>query len=649
MTVSITRTGDIARVTLDNPPVNALGKAQRAGLAAAVTQTNAMEGLRAVVLHCAGRSFVAGADIREFGKPPMPPHLPDVLAAIEDARAPWIAAIHGHALGGGLELALACRYRVATRVAKMGLPEVTLGLIPGAGGTVRLPRVIPAHRALEMVAGGKPISAAKALELGLINALANADVVAEAVQFAEGLGSGADPGPVLARPVLNPDPDAFEGLAVKLAKRARGQNSPIVAIAALRRALELPASDAMAAERADFLRLRDDPQSKALSHVFFAERAAGRLDRLKGVDVPKLEHIGVVGGGTMGAGIAAACLLAGLRVSLLEQTSEAADAALTRVVAILQDSLSRGVISAERHAALRAAFGTTQEVADLSGAQLVIEAVFEDFDVKSQLLAKLEAATNPDCVLATNTSYLDVNALSATLRDPSRLVGLHFFAPAHVMKLLEIVVPDAVSDRALATGAALAKRLGKITVFAGVCDGFVANRIMAAYRGACERMLLDGALPWQVDAAMTSFGFAMGLFQVQDMSGLDIAWAMRKRRAAEGRQPADYVRIPDLMCEVGRLGRKVGRGWYDYSSGKAQPDEEVEALIIAESHAQGVARQSFDAQTIMDRILSTIQREADATLAEGVARSADDIDVVMINAFGFPRWTGGPMHMRMSG
>ena len=646
MTVFVTQEGDIARVTLDNPPVNALGQAQRAGLAEAVAQTNAMPGLRAVVLHCAGRSFVAGADIREFGKPPMEPHLPDVLAQIEGAHVPWIAAIHGTALGGGLELALACRYRVAARGAKLGLPEVTLGLIPGAGGTVRLPRIIPATYALEMVAGGKPISATRAADLGLVDQLAEGDLLDSALHFAATLAERPDPGPVLARPVLHPDPAAFDALATKLDKRARGQNSPKEAVAALRRALTLPAPEALAAERTAFLRLRDDPQSKALAYVFFAERAAGRLDRLKDVRAPVPERIGVVGGGTMGAGIAAACVLAGLRVTLLEQTAEASEAAKGRVMGILQDSLARGVIGADRHAACVAAFTATNDPADLSDAQLVIEAVFEDFDVKKAVLAQLETVTAPDCVLATNTSYLDVSALAATMADPSRLVGLHFFSPAHVMKLLEIVVPDAVSDHALATGAALAKALGKITVFAGVCDGFIANRIMSAYRADCEHMLEEGALPWQIDAAMVAFGFPMGIYQMQDLAGLDIAWAMRKRRAAEGKRPANYVRIPDILCEAGRFGRKAGRGWYDYSSGKPVPDPEVERVILDESARKGIARQDFGAEAIMARILSVMQAEGDAILREGIAARADDIDVVMINAFGFPRWTGGPMYLR---
>jgi 3-hydroxyacyl-CoA dehydrogenase len=649
MTVTITRDGAIARVTIDNPPVNALGQAQRAALADAVATTNAMDGLEAVILTCAGRSFVAGADIREFGQPPVPPHLPDVLALIEAAHVPWIAAIHGTALGGGLELALACRFRVAARSARMGLPEVTLGLIPGAGGTVRLPRVIPAMAALDMVAGGKPIAAPRAADLGLVDQIADGDLLVAATRFAETLADRPDPGPVLARPVLNPDPDGFAALATKLERRARGQNAPVAAVAAMRRALDMPPAEALAQERAAFLHLRDDPQSKALAHVFFAERSAGRLDRLKGQDATVVERVGVVGGGTMGAGIAAACLLAGLRVTLLEQTEAAAETARGRVAEILKDSLARGVIDPARHAAHVAAFAPTHDPSALADAQLVIEAVFEDFDVKAAVLAQLVAVTPPDCILATNTSYLDVNALAATLPDPQRLVGLHFFSPAHVMKLLEIVVPDAVSDSALATGAAFAKRLGKITVFAGVCDGFIANRIMSAYRSECEHMLEAGAMPWDIDAAMADFGFPMGMFQMQDMAGLDIAWAMRKRRAAEGKRPANYVHIPDILCEAGRFGRKAGRGWYDYSTGKPVPDEEVERVILAESARKGISRQQMSAEAIMDRILSAIQAEGDAILQDGIARSADDIDVVMINAFGFPRWTGGPMYLRKSG
>lgn len=643
MPVSVTFENSLAVVTIDNPPVNALGQEVRAGLLAAVDEINARQDIAAVILHCAGRSFVAGADIREFGKPPLAPHLPDVLAAIEGARAPWVAAIHGNALGGGLELALACRFRLADPGAKLGLPEVTLGLIPGAGGTVRLPRLIAPEQALEMIATGKPLGASRAKELGLVDALAQDDLLDAARRFIARLP--ADPGPVLAR-----DPIAagagFEARADELCTRARGQRSPVAAVEALRRALTLPAAEALKLERETFLRLRDDPQSRALSHVFFAEREAARLDRLKGVSAPALDTVGVVGGGTMGAGIAAACLLRGLPVTLLETGEDAAAAARGRVEGILQGSLKRGLLSADAHARAIARFVATTDVSALGQVDLVIEAVFEDMAVKHQVFARLDAACKPDAVLASNTSYLDVNTIAGCVADPSRVVGLHFFSPAHVMKLLEIVIPDAVSDRAVAMGAALAKRLGKITVFSGVCDGFIANRIMSAYRAECERMLEAGALPWEVDAAMVAFGFPMGMFRMQDMAGLDIAWAMRKRRAAEGRRPADYVRIPDLLCEAGRLGQKTGRGWYLHADGKALPDPEVTALIEAESARKGITRAPMAPGQIIDRILTTIQTEGQAILDEGIATRSADIDVVMINAFGFPRWTGGPMYLR---
>ncbi|MCC5992165.1 MAG: enoyl-CoA hydratase/isomerase family protein [Rhodobacteraceae bacterium] len=642
MSVQLTTEGRIAIVTIDNPPVNALGQEVRAGLLDAAGQLDQMPEIAAVIVKCAGRSFVAGADIREFGKPPQPPHLPDVLLAIENARAPWIAAIHGTALGGGLELALACRFRIADPRARLGLPEVTLGLIPGAGGTVRLPRLVAAEDALEMIVTGKPVNATRAQAMGLIDALAEGDLSEFAKSFAQNLPD--DPGPVLGRAPKTPGPE-FEPRAEALIRRARGQNSPRAAVDALRAALSLPADQALARERAKFLALRDDPQSKALSHVFFAERQAGRLDRLKGVDAPELSDVGVVGGGTMGAGIAAACLLRGFTVTLLEQTHEAAKAARDRVEGILADSLTRGVLTPRSHAATLARFATATEARALARADLVIEAVFEDMGVKREVFARLDAACKSDAVLASNTSYLDINEIARAVADPARVVGLHFFSPAHVMKLLEIVVPDQVGDRALAMGAALAKRLGKIAVFAGVCDGFIANRIMSAYRAECERMLEAGALPWEIDAAMVEFGFPMGLFRMQDLAGLDIAWAMRKRRAAEGRQPADYVRIPDLLCEAGRLGQKTGRGWYLHQDGKALPDPEVTALIEAESARKGITRTRFSADQIMNRILTTIQAEGQAIVDEGIAARASDIDVVMINAFGFPRWSGGPMHL----
>lgn len=641
MSVAIEIIDQIAVVTIENPPVNAAGLEVRQGLWEAVDTLDADPQVEGVVLACAGRTFVAGADIREFGKPPVEPHLPDVLNKIEGAQKPWVAAIHGTALGGGLELAMSCHGRVALSSAKMGLPEVNLGLIPGAGGTVRLPRLVPPTLALTMAAGGKPIAADQALKAGLVD-----EVVAEGLEDAARTRAKTQAlTPTLARDVQGTLDEGFDKTETGILRKARGQKSPKAASEAIRRGVTMEAPEALAAERAAFTALKQDPQSAALRHIFFAERAVGRSARTKGVTPRALNQIGVIGGGTMGAGIAAACLLAGLKVTMIERDAGAAQAGHDRVAEILGNSLKRGLISEDKHTRLMGNFLSADSYDALSEADLVIEAVFEDMGVKREVFAKLDEVTRPDAVLASNTSYLDVNEIAASVRDPSRVLGLHFFSPAHIMKLLEIVVPEGVADDVLATGIAFGKQLKKISVLAGVCDGFIANRIMSAYRRECEYMLEDGALPHQIDAAMEDFGFPMGIYRMQDLAGLDIAWAMRKRQAAT-RDPAQrYVDIADKLCEAGRIGQKAGRGWYIYEDGKPVQDTEVEELIVAESARKGISRQNFDAAQIMVRILGCMQREGRAILDEGIAASPEDVDVVMINAFGFPRWHGGPMFM----
>lgn len=642
MAVTRTHEGTIAVVTIDNPPVNATSHAVRQGLLDALRETEADPAIKAVVLLCAGRTFVAGADIREFGQPPKEPHLPDLLWQIEGASKPWVAAIHGTALGGGFELAMACHYRIAVAEAKLGLPEVSLGLIPGGGGTARLPRLMPLDQALDMIASGKPIRATQAQEAGVIDAIANGALKIAAIAMAQRLDA---PRPTRECSVIaERKSGAFEAAAQKIQARAKGQLAPSAAVEALQNARDLPIDAALEAERALFLKLRDSDQSKALRHIFFAERGTTRAERLKNADPLALAHIGVVGGGTMGAGIAAACLLAGLRVTMIERNAEAAEAGAKRLHAIIDESLARGKLTAEAHAERRAAFAAHASYNALGDADLVIEAVFEDMSVKHDVFAALDTATRKTAILATNTSYLDVAQIAAATRHPARVIGLHFFAPAHIMKLLEIVVPESASDQALATAVSLGKKLGKIPVLAGVCDGFIANRIMSAYRREAEYMLEDGALPWEIDTAFEAYGFPMGPFRMQDLSGLDISWAMRKRQAATRDPAMRYVDIGDKLCEAGHFGRKSGRGYYLYdAAGKASPSAETEALILEESARKSITRQSFSADEIMARILSVMHTEAKRVLDEGIAQSADDIDVVMVNAFGFPRWRGGPM------
>lgn len=647
MVVSLSRQDEIAIVTIDNPPVNAIGQAVRAGLLDALDKTEADDAVKAVVLAAAGRTFIAGADVREFGKPLPEPHLPDVLARIEGASKPWVAAIHGSALGGGLEAALVCSHRIASAEAKLGLPEVTLGLIPGAGGTVRLPRLIAADKALNMIVTGKPVGAAEAKNIGLIDALADGDLLSAAVALARKVSAEPLSEPLLKRAPQQPtDEQAFAALANKLQAKARQQHAPLAAIQAVRNALELPVEEALALERETFLKLKDDPQSLALRHVFFAERATTRVERIKNAAPRSLKKIAVIGGGTMGAGIAAASLLAGYELILIERDTEALQAGAGRISKILNGSLSRGLITADQHATQLSRLTAATDYAALAEADLVIEAVFEDMAVKQAVFAQLDQHTRSDTVLATNTSYLDVNQIAAATKNPARVLGLHFFSPAHIMKLLEIVVPDALNDDILATGVAFAKSLKKIVVLAGVCDGFIANRIMSAYRRESEYMLEDGALPWEVDAAMTEFGLPMGLFAMQDLAGLDISWAMRKRQAATRDPQQRYVDIADRLCEQGYFGRKSGRGYYRYDEhGKATPDPEVEALILAEAERKGISRQAMSHANIMARVLSVMQAEARKVLDEGIARNGADIDVVMVNAYGFPRWKGGPVFM----
>lgn len=633
----------IAFVTIDNPPVNAIGQAVRAGLMEAAEAVAGMGEVRAVVVSGAGKSFVSGSDIRELGRQ-TEPFLPEVLLRIEASRVPWVAALKGVTLGGGLELAMACHARVAEAGTRLGLPEVTLGIIPGAGGTVRLPRLVPLKDALALVTTGKPIDAAHALEIGLVDRICEGDPLDAAQALARDLAEAGTLRRLADEPVREGAID-WAGERARLASRSRGQASPLEALDALMGSAALPFAEALKRERARFLRLAGGAEARALRHVFFSEREAGRTLRETGGAPVDLGHVGVVGGGTMGAGIATALLLSGSSVCLVERDEAAAEQARARVAEALEASAARGILDLEAKAAALARLDVTSEFAKLASAALVIEAVFETMEVKHKVFERLDAVMPASAILATNTSYLDVDALAAATRDPSRVLGLHFFSPAHVMKLLEVVRGRATSPAALATGGALAKRLRKTAVVAGVCDGFIGNRIMATYRCDCEAMLLEGASPSGIDAAMREFGFAMGLFEVQDMSGLDIAWARRKaKRAADPGAPGEAP-VSDRLCEAGRLGRKAGRGWYDYATGRPAEDPEVARAIEEESAKAGIRRRAFTSEEIMARILATMQAEGQALLGEGIAESAGDIDVVMIAGYGFPRFRGGPMHL----
>ncbi len=640
--VRLDRQGDVAIVTIDHPPVNATAQAVRAGLTRAADTIAADPEILGAVLVCAGRTFVAGADISEFGKPPVAPSLRDVFAGIESLAKPVVAVLHGTALGGGLELALSCHYRVIDPLGAVGLPEVTLGIIPGAGGTQRLPRLIGAGPAIDLIAMGRGVEAAEALRLGIVDAVTGGDRLAFALRYlrerlAWPLRRLSD------QPFRPAEPADIATARAAVAKKFPGQSAPVRAIDVVADSAGLDFTAGLALERMVFEELRGSAQAVALRHIFFAERRSAKVPGLG--SARPLEWIGIVGGGTMGAGIAAACLLAGLRVVLVERDAEALRAGRDRLADLLAEAVKRGKLSADLHAEIVAErLVVAVEMAALAEADVVIEAVFESLDVKQDVFRGIDRVAKPGAVLATNTSYLDVAAIAAVTARPADVIGLHFFSPAHVMKLLEVVVPATAGPEAVATGFALAKRLGKLGVRTGNAEGFIGNRILSAYRRAADQIVEDGASPYDVDDAFRDFGFAIGLYAMQDMAGLDIGWATRKRLAA-ARDPAErYVAISDRICERGWLGRKTGRGYYFYEGKTVAPNPEVEGIVADERHAKGIRTRAFTRGEIQDRILVAAVNEGAKILDAGIALRASDIDVVMVNGYGFPRWRGGPMH-----
>jgi 3-hydroxyacyl-CoA dehydrogenase len=639
MSVSRTREGLTGFVTLDNPPVNAVGREMRAGLLDAVAWAEA-ERLDRVIVTGAGRAFAAGADAREFDGAPLEPHLPDVLDAIERSFVPWIAAINGVALGGGAEIALACRMRIAGRHAQIGLPEVTLGVIPGAGGTQRAMRLCGLERALEMVAFGRPLGVADALAAGLVHSVEDDPVEAADMVNTEELLCVV-PTWELPAPVM--DAAAFAAVRDGVARRMAGQVAPLRAVEVIEAGLALPFAEAMAVERAAFLELKGGAQARALRHLFFAERAA-KAPALLEASAADLTRIVVVGGGTMGAGIAYACLSVGISVVLLEMDDDAVARAEATIGKRIADGVKRGRLDESLAEALRGRLVLSRDYGDAAGVGLVIEAAFEAMEVKREIFARLDEMLGPEAVLATNTSYLDVDEIAAGTHDPSRVVGLHFFAPAHVMRLLEIVKGARTGDRALATGYALAKMLKKVPVLAGVCDGFIGNRIFSRYKEEADFLLMDGAVPWEVDEAMEAFGYAMGPFEVQDLSGLDIGYANRRRQDGTRDPARRYVPISDRMVQEGRLGRKASVGWYRYPGGSKVVDPLLEDMIVEEARFAKVERREIGAEEVVERLVLAMINEAAEVLGEGVAQSAADIDLVTVFGYGFPRWRGGLMH-----
>ena len=632
--VWLDRRGDAAVIIIDNPPVNASSAAVRQGLMAALRQIGAEASC--VVVAGAGRTFIVGSDIKEFGKALPPPELPDVLAAIEACPVPVIAAIHGAALGGGYELALACDWRIAAPGATVGLPEVGLGMIPGAGGTQRLPRLVGLPRGIEIIASSRRVPASEALALGMIDALAGEDLVGDAIAFLAGRGKR------LAARLTPPPagPDEIEAAAAAALARGRGRECVKEAIAAVRLIETTPVEEALRLERAAFQRLRVGEEATALRYNFFAERAAAKPPV---ADAPRsIGSAGVVGAGTMGAGIAAVLLASGLPVTLVDSDAAALDRARQAIGSTLADLERLGKLAGSSAAERLSGLDSGPEVERLGGADLVIEAVFEDMEVKTGVISRLGGVLKDGAILATNTSYLDIEALAAASGRPENFLGLHFFAPVPRMKLLEIVQCEATAAPVLTTAFALAKRIGKLPVLARPGEGFIGNRIYARYRAQCEYALDDGALPQEIDAAATGLGFAMGLFAVSDISGLDIAWRLRRSKAASRDPRERYVTLPDAVCELGRLGRKTNAGWYDYDDkGGPRPSDVVTGLVRANAARHG--RPAPDARTMADAILGAIVNEAALIVEEGIARSAEDIDVVLTNGYGFSKSRGGPL------
>lgn len=638
-TVNVRFEGDIAWVTICNPPVNATSTAVRAGLLKAV---ETVQSARVAVLACDGKTFVVGGDMSEFDAPPQSPDLPDVVQAIEDSAVPFIAALHGNVLGGGLELVLGCAWRIALKGTKFGLPEVNVGLIPGAGGTQRLPRLVGLSLAIDMAASGKIVDADTFFSAGGLDLVVEDSLEAAVLSFSADLPTLPDS--LSARTVPALPPADMEKLRATIETRAKGQNSPLLNLEALTLSLQ-PFEQGQPKERALHLELRESMQSQALRHAFFAERAVSKPSAIATGQPREINCIVVVGGGLMGAGIATAALSAGASVTVIERDEHAASAAKDRVNGNLDGALKRGKITQETCQRQKDKLSVATDYDAAAGHDLAIEAVFEDVAVKQDVFARLEAVMAPNAILATNTSYLNPIKIFSGIPDHSRCVGLHFFSPAHIMELLEVVQTPSTSADTLATAFTLAKRLRKIAVLSGVCDGFIGNRILSAYRRAAEYMLADGALPQEIDAAMRAFGMAMGPFEVQDMGGLQISEANRRRQDASRPKNERYVTISDQLCALGRYGQRSNKGWYSYTTGNRTPqvDPEVADLIVQYSNDSGITRKEFTQDKIQTQLLAVLANEGARIVDEGVAEDEAAVDMVMLHGYGFPRWRGGPM------
>lgn len=643
--VSYKLEGNIGVITVNNPPVNALSQPVRQGMLDAITTAQGDDS-EAVVIICEGRTFIAGADISEFGKPMQDPFLPELLNTIEASSKLVVAAIHGTALGGGFETALAAHYRCAVPAAKIGLPEVKLGLLPGAGGTQRTPRLAGVKASLDLITSGAPISVGQAGKIGLIDKIIDGDLRDGALAWARELvDAGTSVRKSSEQPVPEFDAAIFDEVRATLAKRARGQVAPGHIVTAVEAAATGSFEDGMAKERELFITCMESPQSAGMRHIFFAERQAAKVDDLaKDTPIRPVESIGIVGGGTMGGGIAMSIANAGIAVTMIEISDEALERGLSIIDRNYAGSVKRGKISEDKAASCRALISGSTDYDSLAEVDMVIEAVFEDPILKKKIFGQLDGVCKPGAILATNTSYQDVDAIAAATKRPQDVIGTHFFSPAHIMKLLEVVRGEKTADDVLATVMALAKKIRKVPVVSGVCYGFIGNRMLRPYGKTAQLLLLEGASPQQVDSAMESWGMAMGPLRVFDLAGLDIGYTARQALSEEEKGDPKTYRIPDLLVELGRMGQKSGSGFYAYDDNRQPtPDPAVDGLIKMAADDLGVERREIQDEEIVDRLISALVDEGRKVLDEGIAQRSGDIDVVYVYGYGFPVSRGGPM------
>ena len=645
--------GSIGLIQINNPPVNALSvnKGVLQGLLDAIKSGDHDPQVNAFLLIGGGKNFSGGADISEFGKPKAPgmATLSDLLDYMDTVTKPIVAALSGPTMGGGFELSLTCHYRLASQEAIVGLPEVKLGILPGAGGTQRLPRIIGAEQALELITSGAFVSAQNAKALGIVDEIIDEELLEGSIRWIKrALRSGLPVARVSERSVkTNADPEAFITKARAVAeKKWRGYPAPLRIVECIDAAINKPFKEGMQIERKNIEALIPTDESKSLRHLFFAERQANKVDGItKEVPIAKIKSVSVIGAGTMGTGIAMNFLNVGIPVTIIDTNDETLQKGIDTIKGNYLSTVEKGRLSTEDRDRRVALLNGSTTVSSVSESDLVVEAVYEEMAIKKAIFLELDSVAKPSAILATNTSTLDVNEIASVTQRPEQVIGLHFFSPANVMQLLEVVRADKTSQEVVATSMSLAKKIKKIPVCVGVCDGFVGNRMIHTYLREAEYLIEEGALPQQVDHAIESFGFAMGPFRMCDLAGLDIGWAIRKRRKSEGLVSKRYVSIPDQLCERGWFGQKTGGGYYTYESGSrvAIVNPEVNAIVENASSEKGITRRTIEANEIVDRLMYALINEGAGILAEGVAQRASDIDVIYAAGYGFPRYRGGPM------